>query len=246
MTRGTIDRGTLAGMNLRELQELYLQVVGERTRCPNMTYLIRKILAAADANGLNACACGMTSCGNHDEDNAPEGVTGGTQMLEDETMETSAAVTTDAVAMANDDAATHEETVSQAAVETTEDALHVQENCGAPTEAVAGCGDAPPRLSKLSLEELRARYAQVFGRETNSESKAYLVWKLRAAARGVMPAAARAPKTTEDFKVIPCRIPSAELEGMDSFWKAHGFKSRTQFILQVIKDRMAAGNGAEG
>ena len=29
MTRGTIDRGTLAGMNLRELQELYLQVVGE-------------------------------------------------------------------------------------------------------------------------------------------------------------------------------------------------------------------------
>ena len=75
MTRGTIDRGTLAGMNLRELQELYLQVVGERTRCPNMTYLIRKILAAADANGLNACACGMTSCGNHDEDNAVEGVT---------------------------------------------------------------------------------------------------------------------------------------------------------------------------
>ena len=54
----------------------------------------------------------------------------------------------------------------------------------------ATSGDDAPKetpLTKLSVEELRLRYVEVIGRDTSSTNKAYLVWKLREAAKGKIP-----------------------------------------------------------
>lgn len=44
-----VDADRLGSMKVRELQALYAEVLGEATRCPNRTYLIKRIVAAATA-----------------------------------------------------------------------------------------------------------------------------------------------------------------------------------------------------
>jgi hypothetical protein len=75
-------------------------------------------------------------------------------------------------------------------------------------EADAGTGDSEVKLTKLSVEELRARYAEVIQRETSSSNRAYLIWKLRQAEKGRV-----GPKRSEGVDA-PCRG-SARIPGRD-------------------------------
>lgn len=93
-------------------------------------------------------------------------------------------------------------------------------------------------LTKLSVDELRARYAQVVGRSTGSEDKGYLVWKIRMAQSGkvrVGPPRERkhAPGTTQ---VVPLTLPRATVVALDEVVASSDFKDRSELMRRGIGD----------
>lgn len=97
------------------------------------------------------------------------------------------------------------------------------------------------RLTKLSVAELQAMYREVVGRETRSSDSAYLVWKLRQAQKGrirVGPIESRVGAAS-DMKVLPLRMPAAEVAALDEAWRRLGFKSRTAMLKRAIEQMLA-------
>lgn len=95
---------------------------------------------------------------------------------------------------------------------------------------------AKVRLTKLSVAELQAMYREVVGRDTRSSDSAYLVWKLRQAQKGRIRLGPIERRTggVSDVKVLPLRMPAAEVQALDEAWRRLGFKSRTAMIRKAI------------
>ncbi len=140
-----------------------------------------------------------------------------------------------------------------AAGETAKDAPVTEANdtADAPLaqDAQADEGEEPVRLTKLSVDELRARYREVLGRDTSSVSKAYLIWKLREAAKGRIPlgprTSTRGDGPAPDMMVLPLRMEREAVEAMDEAWKRLGLKSRTDLFRWALRAYFQGAGEAE-
>jgi len=154
----------LKGLRLPELQARFHEHTGEETRCPNKTYLLRRIGEALEALEVSP---------------EPEGSL-----------------------------------------------------------------EPPTRLRDLSVDQLRVRYVEVIGRETQSHDRRYLMWKLRQAEQGRMPtgpAAHRgASSTPVEHKVLPLRMPVATVEALDEVWQRQGLKSRMELFRVALGHYLAS------
>lgn len=108
-------------------------------------------------------------------------------------------------------------------------------NVEAPVEA------APVRLSKLSLPELKAKYVEVVQRETDSDNRAYLLWKIREAQAGrvrVGPPLKRASSGPQ--QVLSLRMDVDVVPLVDAAWAKHGMKSRMELVRRALHRELLA------
>ena len=165
---------TLAKLRLPELRAEYAQLVGEPTRSPNRTFLLRKITEA------------LTS-----------------------------AVAARKPAGARKDSA---QTTPTPGASTPEAAAPKQRG----------------RFSALSVAELQAKYREVVGRDTGSDDRGYLIWKIREAENGRVPVGPRRVHAAGDMTTLPFRIPTEAIKVMDDAWRARGVKSRNRFLQDAV------------
>ncbi|MGH7295304.1 MAG: hypothetical protein ACRELB_10235 [Polyangiaceae bacterium] len=96
------------------------------------------------------------------------------------------------------------------------------------------------RLGKLPIPELQAMYKEVVGRETGSDNKAYLLWKIREAKKGnvrVGPPRTRAAKGPQ--QVLSVRIDEDAVPLLDAAWRKHGLRSRNDLVLRALGRELA-------
>jgi len=96
----------------------------------------------------------------------------------------------------------------------------------------------PSGLTKLTVEELQQRYLQEVGRPTESDNRAYLIWKLRQARKGkirIGPARERKhePGTTQ---VVPLTLPRESVAALDEVVGRTSFINRSAFLRRAIHD----------
>ena len=91
-------------------------------------------------------------------------------------------------------------------------------------------------LTKLTVEELRAKYVAVIGRETSSTNRNYLVWKLREAAKGRIPIGPRKRTTREpgSVKVLPLRLDAELVTRLDEARERLGLPSRMDLFRRSL------------
>ena len=138
--------------------------------------------------------------------------------------------------------------------ETTEEPMSETEpqSTSEETDATVAVNDSEPepgaeKLTKLSVEELRALYVEVVGRPTKSEHRGYLMWKIRQAQRGAVPVGPSRRGSVGsgiEHKVIPLRLPLASIEALDTAWQRLGVPSRTEFFRLAVAAYLSA-NGEE-
>lgn len=95
--------------------------------------------------------------------------------------------------------------------------------------------DAP--LSKLSVDDLRAKYVEAVGRPTGSSNASYLIWKIRQAQKGripVGPTRRRSSAEPGDFKVIPLRLETEVADQIDAARERLELPSRTALIRRAL------------
>ncbi|MCB9610157.1 MAG: hypothetical protein H6716_26455 [Polyangiaceae bacterium] len=225
-----LDFDTLNSMRLKDLQSTYETVVGEPTRCPNKTFLIRKIgekLRAQEGEEPIALA---------EED-----------VLDADDAEPTA----DEPTPEADDTAPEEETEEAAEAVTQEPDSDDSEDEPPPVSSPRATGrpriakrtnQRRGRFSSMTIEELQAKYVEVVGRPTGSEHRNYLIWKIREAEKGripVGPRRARPGGIPLEMKVLPLRLEATAIEQMDAAWKERGIKSRTEFFRQALAHYLA-------
>lgn len=206
----------LSELRLPELQARFAEIVGEETRCPNRTFLLRRI-----AETLGADAPEMAAASEPD---APT-----------EACEATPPSPTEAAPEASDAAAPSEaETEAATAVEAS----------AAETVPTTGATDA--LVNDLEIDALRARYLAVVGRPTGSRDKRYLLWKIRLASQGkvpVGPVGRRSPgEPAVEHKVLPLRMPAETVEALDDVWRRRGLKSRMELFRHAL-DQYLSGLG---
>lgn len=107
-----------------------------------------------------------------------------------------------------------------------------------PAAAPASGGPAEPevKISKLSVDELRAKHLELVGRETKSTNRTYLIWRVRQAQKGRIPVGAARGRggETVPHKVLPVRVPTEAVSALDGAWKRLGMKTRTEFFRRAI------------
>ena len=99
----------------------------------------------------------------------------------------------------------------------------------------------PARASQLSIDELRAAYQTVVGRETGSDNRSYLMWKIREAKKGhvrVGPSLKREPAGPQ--QVLSLRIDADAVPLLDAVWKKHGMKSRVDLVRRALYRELGA------
>lgn len=163
---------------LPELRAEYAKLVGETTRSPNRTFLLRKI-----AEALNSAAASAKQPRPRKAAKAPRAQ-------------------------------------GEAAPE-----------AAAPKQR--------GRFSALSVAELKAKYREVVGRDTGSDDRAYLIWKIREAEKGRIRVGPRAVRAAGDMTTLPFRIPTTASEAMDEAWRAQGVKSRNRFLQDAVSHYLA-------
>lgn len=124
-----------------------------------------------------------------------------------------------------------------------------------PAAADAPVGDAaatteatPKRKRDMTIEELRAEYLRVIGRETGSTDRRYLLWKLSEAGKGKITVGAiekRAPRDKADMQVLPLGMERTVVAKLDAAWKALGFKNRMAFIRDAMVAYLRNEDGQE-
>jgi len=118
----------------------------------------------------------------------------------------------------------------------------------ADTPAPAETEPAPKRKRDMSIEDLRAEYLRVIGRETGSTDRRYLLWKLSEAAKGKITVGAiekRAPRDKADMQVLPLGMERTVVAKLDAAWKALGFKSRMAFLRDAMVAYLRDQEGTE-
>ena len=98
--------------------------------------------------------------------------------------------------------------------------------------------DAPQEkpLSKLTVEDLRAKCIEVTGRETSSSSKPYLVWRIRQAQKGKIPIGPRPTCSTAagPHKVLPLRMEETLVAELDQARERLGLPSRMALFRSAL------------
>jgi hypothetical protein len=114
----------------------------------------------------------------------------------------------------------------------------------APTPAPAEPAASPAeiKLTKLSVPELRAKYLEVVGRDTASQDRGYLIWKIRQAQKGkVMVGPVRQGRQAGDgaggdgLKVLPLRMGADLVASLDEARVRLGLKSRMELFRRALK-----------
>lgn len=145
-----------------------------------------------------------------------------------------------AEALSPDTAAAKQPRPRKTAVKTTQPPAATTSDVAAPRQR--------GRFSALSVAELKAKYLEVVGRETGSDDRAYLIWKIREAENGRVPVGPRKVHAAGEMTTLPFRIPTAASEAMDAAWRARGVKSRNRFLQEAVGHYLAHlgdGNAAE-
>jgi hypothetical protein len=206
----------LSELRLPELQARFAEIVGEETRCPNRTFLLRRI---AETLGAEAPELAAAS-----EPDAPT-----------EACEAAPSSPPEAASEAIDAADPSEaETEVAPAVEASE------------AEAVPTTSATDALANDPEIDALRARYVAVVGRPTGSRDKRYLLWKIRLASQGkvpVGPVGRRSPgEPAVEHKVLPLRMPAETVEALDDVWRRRGLKSRMELFRHAL-DQYLSGLG---
>jgi len=158
----------LGKMKVNELQAKFAEVIGEKTRCPNKTFLLRRITEALQAK-------------------AP----------------------TDTTALRS----------------------------GVSTKPHGKTSDpVVEKLTRLDVDELRARYIEAIGRPTGSTNKAYMIWKIREAKKGRVSVGPRndARRAGVTFKILPLRMETVVVNKVDDAWRSRGIKNRMAFFRGAL------------
>jgi len=101
---------------------------------------------------------------------------------------------------------------------------------------------APPkprgRFASMTVEELQTKYLEVVGRNTGSDDRRYLIWKIREAEKGRINVGPRKTRVREgeplDVKILPLRLDADVADKMDEAWRAKGIKNRMEFFRGAI------------
>ena len=241
MPRRTQPTSDLESLRLPELQQRFLEVVGEETRCPNRTFLIRRIEQALLQSAATALA---------PEQPTPEPQT---EPEPEPQQETEAPTDSEAVA-SQENADTEQDAASPGESATPqEETPAAEEHPEAPQQtaqpkkrARKNTSDGAPtahaergRFKSMTVDELQAMYLQKVGRPTGSTDKAYLIWKIREAEKGRIPFGPRETRSPEqqgatDVRILPLRLEASAVEQMDAAWKEHGMKSRMEFFRRAL------------
>jgi hypothetical protein len=114
------------------------------------------------------------------------------------------------------------------------------------TDADDADDDGEKKPAKMTIEELREAYREIVGRETNSENRRYLIWRLAQAKKGRIPTGPRAGRTKSGpQKVLPVRTPAAAVEPLGEARKRLGLRSRNDLILRALHYYLAQNGEAE-
>jgi hypothetical protein len=105
-------------------------------------------------------------------------------------------------------------------------------------ETKAAAGGDEVKLTKLSVEELQAKYREVLGRDTDSVAKPYLVWKIRQAQKGRIPVGPRRTRRADgeagDFKVLPLRMEANLVTQLDEARERLGLRNRMELFRRSL------------
>lgn len=221
----------LAELRLPDLQARYAEIVGEETRCPNRTFLLRRIAETLGAEPPEAPASSDLHTTVAAVDEAPP-------------VPTADAPEVDTVASPSIVETLDGQVLPHAGIEAE---TEVEDTAGAPVLApphVEGATDA--LAHELEIDALRARYVAVVGRSTGSRDKRYLLWKIRLASQGkvpVGPVGRRQPgEPSVEHKVLPLRMPAETVEALDDVWRRRGLKSRMELFRHAL-DQYLSGLG---
>jgi hypothetical protein len=235
---------SLQKMRLPELQARYREVIGEATRSPNRTWLIRRIEEALAARERPQAT----------QEQAPTKPTKGAKGRAPEkakahqaTARAEQATQSQGGKKAEDFApapagATPSRSGKKGATPAPAPAESTPPASAATTSASAAGQPAtkPPRgrFSAMTVEQLQAMYLEVVGRPTGSDSKAYLIWKIREAEKGRIPVGPRTTRRRQDepggMKVLPLRLEGKVVDQLDEAWRSRGIKSRTEFLRRSL------------
>lgn len=232
---------SLQKMRLPELQARYREVVGEATRSPNRTWLIRRIEEALAVRERPKAT----------QEQAPTKPTKGRfpekAKAHQATAHAEQATQSQGGTKAEDSApapagATPSRSGKKGATPAPAPAKSTTSASAATTSASAAGQPAtkPPRgrFSAMTVEQLQAMYLEVVGRPTGSDSKAYLIWKIREAQKGRIPVGPRTTRRSQgepgDMKVLPLRLKGKVVDQLDEAWRSRGVKSRTEFLRRSL------------
>lgn len=238
MPRRAQPTNDLESLRLPELQQRFLEVVGEETRCPNRTFLIRRIEQA-----LLQRAEPPDAPASHEETPTPA-----KPEEQPETAAQSEAVATEEEGDTGEPAANPEEVAAapeetptaEEHAEPSQQSAQPRKRARKNTSEVANAGRAVRgRFKSMTVEELQAMYLQKVGRPTGSTDKAYLIWKIREAEKGRIPIGPRETRSAEqqgatDVRILPLRLDVNAVEQMDAAWRAHGMKTRMEFFRRAL------------
>jgi hypothetical protein len=204
-------------LRLPELQARFAEIVGETTRSPNKTYLLRRIAEALEAQAESMTPPATTPAnggGNPGRCASPEPSDGSRPSLAE--AEPSKPVATGTLECA--------------------EALAGDAHDDAPTGP-----RKRGRFASMSVDDLREKYLATVGRPSHSRDSRYLIWKIREAEKGRVPVGARPARRSEpvDVKILPLRLESAVVERMDEAWRTRGMKSRTEFLRRALGHYLA-------
>jgi len=107
-----------------------------------------------------------------------------------------------------------------------------------PEPSIEELSELPAR--DLSIQQLQQVYQHLSGRSTTSESRTYLLARIKAAKAGSLPTGTRRSRSGEPMKVLPLGMPESVVEALDKAWRRLGFKSRVEFLRQAIHDKLQA------
>ena len=96
---------------------------------------------------------------------------------------------------------------------------------------------AQTRTRDMTIEELRAEYQRVIGRETGSTDRRYIMWKLNEAAKGripIGPSKRRAARDKSEMQVLPLNMARTVVVKLDAAVKELGYGSRMAFIRDAL------------
>lgn len=253
MPRRTQPTNDLESLRLPDLQQRFLEVVGEETRCPNRTFLIRRIEQALLQSAATEQAATAEESSPAPDRPAPE-PTPEPQTEPEPEPQQEADDATQSEPVASEEGADTEQNAANSGESATphEETPAAEEHAGAPrqtaqpkkrarkntSDATAGRAERG-RFKSMTVEELQTMYLQKVGRPTGSTDNGYLVWKIREAEKGRIPIGPRETRSpdqqgTTDVRILPLRLDASAVEQMDAAWKEHGMKSRMEFFRRAL------------